>query len=109
MRSTQATLVIGNGSAVVDDFELMAKNPRTLDLIDEMASHKPARPSTLEMVSREIRRARRNQGDLERISSTYALHPIRDGESVIDPVAILKHVGTRVEEATVETIRSLVH
>ena len=107
MRGIHGTLVIGRGSAVVDDFELKADDPHTLDLIDEMASHKPARPSKLDVISREIRRARRNQSDLERISSTYALHPIRDGESVVDPVTILKHVSIRVEEATIETIRSL--
>ncbi len=109
MRNSNGTLIIGKGSAVVDDFELVANDPRTLDLIDKMASHKPARPSTLDMVSREIRRARRNQSDLDRIQRSYALPPVRDGESVVDPVAILKHVGIRVQEATIETIRSLVH
>jgi hypothetical protein len=83
-RNNGHAIVIGNGSAVVDDFELIHRSW-------------PRKYTKLDHVRDTLRQGRLNLNALERISSIYAV-----SQSLIDPLA------EAVEHGTLEGIRNIV-
>ena len=83
-RHNGTSIVVGNGSAVVDDFELICRKP-------------PRKYTKLDHVRDTLRRGRLNLNALERISASYPV-----SLSLIEPLA------EAVEHGTLKGIREIV-